>query len=127
MLPKEFLSARPRLFWTRHRKSFAGLKGGFDMSTQNKVDKSAQAVIDLLRAEYGSKHPRAKIEAYRYNPASVRVRIIDPDFKGIDPIDREELVWPIIDRLPDGIISDITALVLITPTERMRTPMSLEF
>lgn len=91
-----------------------------------KTDPHVRQVLATLREQYGANHPRASIEAYRYNSASIRVRITDPDFAGKDLVDREETIWPIMETLPDDIRSEITVLLLVTPHER-KSLMSLEF
>lgn len=77
--------------------------------------------------EYKSEHPRSLIEAYRRNSASVRIRITDPDFKGKGVIQREDMVWNMLERLPDDVRGDITMLVLETPDEVERSLSSREF
>jgi len=93
----------------------------------HKIDKRVQRILEVLRRKYGAEHSKAKIEAYRYNSASIRIRIIDPDFAGKDLVERDNGVAPILEELPEEIQSEITVLLLITPQERKRSPMSLEF
>ena len=38
-------------------------------------------------------------DAYRYNSASVRVRIIDPKFRNLTNEERDDLVEPVLERL----------------------------
>jgi hypothetical protein len=83
--------------------------------------------MQTLQNEYGAKHPRARIEAYRYNPASIRIRIIDPDFKNLGVLDRETLVEPILDDLAEDIRAEITILLLLTPEESKTSFGSIEF
>lgn len=56
-------------------------------------------------------------DAYRYNSASIRVRVIDPKFKGVDIDDRDRLVEPYLAKLPEEIQGDIITLLLLTPEE----------
>ena len=44
-------------------------------------DPYVRQILELLKQDYGMRHPKAKIDAYRVNPAAIRVRIIDPDLK----------------------------------------------
>lgn len=98
------------------------------MATRSKKsDKSVQRILKTLVEDYGSQHPSAKVEVYRYNSASIRIRIIDPDFKGGDRVDREQAVWPIIETLPEDDREQIMVLLLITPKEKKTSLMSLEF
>ena len=56
-------------------------------------------------------------DAYRYNSASIRVRVIDPRFQGIDFEERDKLVEPYLDQLPDEVQGDIMSLLLLAPDE----------
>src|SRR5437762_1363051 len=94
---------------------------------RKKTDEYVKRIVDTLRTGYVPNHPKAKIEAYRYNPASIRIRIIDPDFSGKDLVERDEMVWPIVESLPEDIRSEITLLLLIAPRERDSSLSSMEF
>ena len=58
-----------------------------------------------------------KSDAYRYNSASIRVRIIDEAFRGKTEIEREKMVDPILEQLPEDLESDITLLLTLTDDE----------
>lgn len=94
---------------------------------KKKLDRYVRQILETLKREYGSAHPQAKIEAYRYNPASIRIRIIDPDFKGMNRVERDDLVSAILDTLPEGVRAEIMILLLLTPQESKTSPMSQEF
>lgn len=65
--------------------------------------------------------------AYRYNPASIRVRVVDPRFAGLSKGKRFDMVIPHIRELPDETQMDITLLVLLTPDEVRTSTMNMEF
>ncbi len=90
------------------------------------IDAIVTAILNGLD-EYKLQHPPAVIEAYRRNPGSVRIRIIDPDFKGKGVVEREDMVWGILDRLPDDVRGDITMLILEPPEEVANSLSSREF
>jgi hypothetical protein len=71
----------------------------------------SRRVENLLRPEF----PRT--DAYRYNPASIRVRVIDPRFVGLENERRYDLVEPWLNRLPEPILADIMSLLMLTPDE----------
>ena len=96
-------------------------------SKRQKTDKSVKQVLAPVQAEYAAHHPKAKIEAYRYNPASIRVRIIDPDFRGKGRLKRDEQVGKILEALPDEIHTDIIFLLVLTPKEQKTSHGSLIF
>jgi len=90
-------------------------------------DKHVERIRAILEGRFGSEHPKAKVNVYRYNSASIRIRIIDRAFAGKIIPQREEMVWPILEALPQATLSEITVLLLISPRERKRSFMSMEF
>jgi stress-induced morphogen len=83
--------------------------------------RQTKLVEKVLQREYPS------TEAYRYNPASIRVRIIDERFRGLSRIERDDLVSPLLSELPEEIQVDITILLLLTPEEIKTSAMNVEF
>ncbi len=94
---------------------------------RQRTDSAVAEVKAALETGYGRTHPKAKIDVYRYNSASIRIRIIDPEFAGHDRVDRQERVWPLIEALPEDVRSDISVLLLITPKETKESFMNREF
>ena len=64
-----------------------------------------------LRAEFPS------AEAYRYNWASIRIRVIDERFRGLSIEDRDRMVSAILDGLPSDLQNQIILLLTLTPEE----------
>ena len=58
-----------------------------------------------------------RVDAYRYNSASLRVRVIDKRFESIPRDERDQIVEPVIEKLPPSTQSDIVSLVLLAPSE----------
>lgn len=56
-------------------------------------------------------------DAYRYNSASIRVRVIDDRFIGLAPEQRDALVESHLRQLPQDIQEDIMNLLTITQDE----------
>lgn len=84
--------------------------------------------VEKFLLEYFPDHPpEFPPTAYRYNPASIRVRIVSNRFKGISRGDREDIVWPILRKLPNKIRQDITILVLLPPEELKESHLNFEF
>jgi hypothetical protein len=83
----------------------------------------------IVRAlgQYNEAHPKALIEAYRQNSVSVRLRVIDSDFKGMSRTQREEEVWAALEQLPEDVAAEISLLLLLTPEEAKRSFASIEF
>ena len=92
-----------------------------------KPDKYVKQVLARLRTTYQASHPQACIDAYRYNWGSIRVRIIDPDFTGLTPAEREKLIREVLDTLPEDPREEIHVLLLLTPEEAKTSLMNQEF
>jgi len=56
-------------------------------------------------------------DAYRYNPASLRVRITDSRFRGKSREERDDLVEPVLATLDEDTQADIMNIVLLYPNE----------
>lgn len=84
-------------------------------------------VEERLKTQYVSGHPKAQVSVYRYNPVSIRIRVVDPDFEGMSIADREDVIWKILEKLPEDIISDISVGLFITPEEQPDSLMNFEF
>jgi stress-induced morphogen len=91
------------------------------------VDADVRTVSRSLKHAYGAAHPRAVIDVFKRNSATIWVRIIDPDFKGMTRYARERVVWPIVESWPEELQEQLVILLLITPEERKRSVMSAEF
>lgn len=59
----------------------------------------------------------ARVEAYRFNSASIRIRVIDPQFEGKSMVEREDMVFPLIRSLPKKTQDDILLLLTLAPSE----------
>lgn len=88
------------------------------------VNKQSREVEAFLR---GHGFPTAEC----YRPAQyhflLRVRIIDERFRGLSRVEREDLVEPLIQQLPEELQSSITMLVMITEDERTKSLVNREF
>jgi stress-induced morphogen len=83
----------------------------------NKASDSVVSRIEDALKKYGVQHTRAAINVYRQNSAAIRIRIIDPDFSGLDLVERDTRLWRILDELPEEVLNEITLLLLLTPEE----------
>ena len=81
------------------------------------------AALSALKAD----HPTAEIALYRRNPGAVRVRIITPDFAGLDGFERSDLVWKYLAAVPNDHAGDISMMVLLAPGEEKFSLINLEF
>jgi len=91
-----------------------------------KPDAQVQQILGVL-AEYRSTHPHAQLEARRRNPVSIRIRIIDPDFQGMNRVAREPEIWKLLKKLPEDVFANITMLLLLSPDETENSLANFEF
>lgn len=94
--------------------------------TRGSPDPVTEAVAKQLE-QYAAAHPDAAIEVYRRNPASVRVRIVDPEFRRKGRSERHKLVWPILYELTEEELNEVTMLLLLTPEETETSMVNREF
>lgn len=62
-----------------------------------------------------------QVDAYRYNSASIRVRVIDRRFDGLARDERDSLVEPHLEQLPESTQADIVTLFTFAPSELKET------
>lgn len=75
-----------------------------------------RTVENLLRKHF------QQADSYRYNAASIRVRVIDPRFEGMSREKRDAMVEQFLDQLPPETQRDIVTLFTFAPSELQRAP-----
>lgn len=65
-----------------------------------------------------------QVDAYRFNVASIRVRVVDRRFEGRTPEERDAMVEPHLRRLPERTEADITTLFTFAPSDLEQPPRS---
>lgn len=93
------------------------------------LDKDFGAVLATLRREIGKRKPKARVDAIRYCPESIWVRVVDPSVKGTRITQRRtELYWDIIEEsLPDKLRTQVWMVFVLAPDELKRSATNLEF
>lgn len=76
-------------------------------------------VEEVLRREFPS------ADAYRYNSASIRVRVVDPRFEGKSIEERDAMVELLLEQLPEATQADIMNLATFAPSETTGPHQSL--
>jgi len=82
-----------------------------------------RAVVSLLKKAF----PHAKVDAYRYSPVSIRLRVIDSRFRKMKGFDRIDVVSDVLESLPKVTRSHIMDIVPITPDEHRDKVWSLDY
>jgi hypothetical protein len=84
------------------------------------TDDELQAIKAVLD-DYEQANQGADATLYRQNSVSIRVRIIDPSFQGLDKPERHEKAWQFLGQLPEDVQGDVSMLVLIAPDEKNKS------
>jgi len=63
----------------------------------------------------------AQVDSYRYNSASIRLRVVDPRFEKLSPEKRDALVEPHLEQLPERTQADIMSLFTFAPSEVLQS------
>jgi stress-induced morphogen len=82
---------------------------------ETKRTDETRAVEELLRQHF------EQADSYRYNSASIRVRVIDPRFEGMPREGRDTMVEQYLDQLPPETQRDIVTLMTFAPSELQRS------
>ena len=84
--------------------------------------------ISVALKPYLDAHPNAKLDSYAQNSVSIRIRVIDPDFRDVNRADRYDLIWDFLEeKLPEHLIQQITVLLLLTPDEVETSFANMDF
>ncbi len=67
-----------------------------------------------------------KVDSYRYNSASIRIRVVDPRFEGLSREKRDAMVEEYLDKLPPETQRDIVTLFTSSPSDLERMPTSFK-
>lgn len=94
--------------------------------SRGKSDAAIKRIVEQLK-QYEAGHPKAVIEVYRKNSVSIRVRVVDPDFRTLSRSERSRLVWPLLRELPEETLSEVSMVLLLSPEEKKTSLVSLEF
>ncbi len=83
---------------------------------ETKRTAETRQVENLLRKYF------EQADSYRYNSASIRVRVIDSRFEGMPREKRDAMVEPYLDTLPPETQRDIVTLFTFAPSDLNQTP-----
>ena len=87
-------------------------------------DSDVQLVANALQ-KFDDAHPSSDCSVYRYNSASIRVRIIDASFTQKDKGERHDYAMTYLSGLPESTLCQISILLCLAPGET--SLMDLEF
>jgi stress-induced morphogen len=93
-----------------------------------KVLGKADPAVDQLAialATYEKSNPGAECWVSRYNPASIRIKVVDPAFHGWSKGKRHDHAYSWLNGLAEDVLAQISILLCLEPGEH--TLMDLEF
>lgn len=85
-------------------------------------DSAVEQIAAALEG-YEQAHEGAACLVYRYNPASIRVKIIDRTFHGWSKGERHDYAWGFLRRLPEDVLAQISMLLCVEPGENASLDM----
>ena len=91
---------------------------------------NADPVLDAIAhaiKPYLEQHPTARFDQYRLSGLTVRLRIIDQDFQGMELGDRHDLIDRYLDVLDDECADQLSFLALVAPDEITTSHINQEF
>ncbi len=87
------------------------------MSQKTKARWKAMRTAESRQVEKVLRQEFPKTDAYRYNSASIRIRIVDARFKEKSNEQRDDLVEPLLEKLDESTQADIMNLLTLYPGE----------
>lgn len=81
--------------------------------------------VAAAMSEFEKSHESAECIVYRYNPASIRVKIVDAVFHGRSRSERHDYAMQFLRNLPEDTLAQISILLCLEPNEN--SLMNLEF
>jgi stress-induced morphogen len=91
------------------------------MTTATTPQWEAKRTAETRMVEDRLKPHFERVDSYRYNSASIRVRVIDSRFEGMSREKRDAMVEEQLDQLPPETQRDIVTLFTFAPSELTRT------
>ena len=80
------------------------------------ADEAVKQVAAVL-AEYEKSNAGSECVVYRYNPASIRVKIVDETFHDQSKGERHDSARHFLSRLPEDVLAQISVLLCLEPGE----------
>ncbi len=95
--------------------------------TRGSRDKSVKMLLEALK-QYEARHPGAVASLYRFNPGSIRLRIISAHFQGVSrPKRHDQFLRFLKATVDEDVLAEVTLLLLLTPAELASSMMNIEF
>ncbi len=94
---------------------------------QGTVNDAVRALKSALD-DYEGRHPGSEASLYRRNPASIRIRVVNPRFEGMSKSRRHSDLWEFVaSRVPEDTLSDLSLVLTVAPAELRLSLANVEF
>ena len=94
-----------------------------------KILDAADEAVDQVAAaleHYEQAHQEAECFVRRYNPASIRVKIVDTTFQGLTKGERHDYARRFLSSLPEDVLAQISVLLCLEPGENSLLDMEFQ-
>lgn len=88
-------------------------------------DEAVNQVAAALE-KFEKSHASAECIVYRYNPAAIRIRIVDAVFQGQSKGARHDYAMQFLRQLPDDVLSQMSILLCLAPGESSMLDLDFE-
>lgn len=93
-----------------------------------KQDRTTRKLEAILREHFLPRRPGAQLDVYRYNSASIRIRVIDLEYASKDLTERDDDIWEVFKKYVDrDTVSQISVILLLAPDETISSAMNRDF
>jgi stress-induced morphogen len=85
-----------------------------------KIERDADEAVEQIAIsseKYEQVHRGAEGFAYRYNPAAIRVKIVDTRFHGLSKGERHDLAWQFLSCVSEDVLAQVSVLLCLAPGE----------
>jgi len=84
---------------------------------RREVKKPMKHIEQMLKAEFVATHPGSEIQVSEGWGDNIHVLVVSEAFKGMPAEKRDDMVWPILEKLPEDEMIYISLCLLLTPEE----------
>jgi stress-induced morphogen len=92
------------------------------MSKRNGTKNKTRHIEELVETSLGRRLANLKVRVACHDLGSdiesIQVWVTSPDFEKISRTRRDNLVWSVLQKLPDDIFVNITLVMVLTPEEK---------
>jgi len=90
---------------------------------KREVKELMKRIEQMLKAEFVATHPGSEIQVSKGWGDNIHVLVVSEAFKGMPAEKRDDMVWPILEKLPKTEMTHISLCLLLTP-EEAETPFA---